>query len=76
MNDEIVIDPNFDPRAQSAFDNLNDATDWTWRGLAEAFARRYNREDLCELIDALDSVVYGEEDIDEDVDIEDIEELR
>ena len=52
--EEIDNDPNFDRRAQSAFDNLNDATDWTWMGLAKAFARRYNLADLEELRTALD----------------------
>jgi len=57
MNDEVVADLNFDHRAQSAFDNLNDATDWTWTGLAEAFGRRYNRVDLEELRAAIDAVI-------------------
>lgn len=59
MNDEVVTDPNFNHRAQSAFDNLNDATDWTWTGLAEAFGRRYNRVDLEELRAAIDAVIEG-----------------
>jgi len=57
MNDEVVPDPNFNHRAQSAFDNLNDATDWTWQGIAEAFGRRYNRVDLEELRAAIDAVI-------------------
>jgi hypothetical protein len=52
--DETISDPNFDRRAQSAFDNLNDATDWTWTGLAAAFSRRYELADLEELRTALD----------------------
>jgi hypothetical protein len=52
--DETISDPNFDRRAQSAFDNLNDATDWTWTGLAGAFSRRYDLADLEELRTALD----------------------
>lgn len=52
--DEVVNDPNFDHRAQEAFDNLNDATDWTWSGIANAFARRYELSDLIELKDAID----------------------
>jgi hypothetical protein len=52
--DETISDPNFDRRAQSAFDNLNDATDWTWTGLAAAFSRRYELADLDELRTALD----------------------
>ena len=59
MNDEVVPDPNFDHRAQAAFDNLNDATDWTWTGLAEAFWCRYNRNDLLELRAAIDAVIEG-----------------
>lgn len=54
MNEEVTIDPNFDHRAQEAFDNLNDATDWTWSGIANAFARRYELSDLIELKDAID----------------------
>jgi hypothetical protein len=45
---------NFNARAQSAFDNLNDATDWTWSGLAKAFARRYELPDMEELKDAIE----------------------
>ena len=55
--DEVVADPNFDRRAQSAFDNLNDATDFTWTGLAKAFSRRYDLPDLEELLAALDSEI-------------------
>ena len=45
---------NFNHRAQTAFDALNDATDWTWTGIASAFARRYDRADLEELRTAID----------------------
>jgi hypothetical protein len=47
-------DLNFNPRAQAAFDNLNDATDWTWSGIAKAFARRYDRPDLTEFLAAIE----------------------
>jgi hypothetical protein len=50
----MKLDLNFDHRAQEAFDNLNDATDWTWAGIAKAFAKRYDLPDLTELRAALD----------------------
>ena len=68
MNDEVVSDPNFDHRAQAAFDNLNDATDWTWSGLAEAFAKRYGRADLVELRMAIDAMIDASDDL-EDFDV-------
>lgn len=51
---EVANDPNFDRRAQEAFDSLNDGTDWTWTGLARAFSRRYELSDLKELKNAID----------------------
>ena len=55
--DDDSIDCNFSNRAQSAFDWLNDGTDWTWKGLAEAFARQYGVDDLMELQAAIDAVI-------------------
>jgi hypothetical protein len=52
--EEVVGDPNFDHRAQAAFDSLNDGTDWTWTGLARAFSRRYELSDMQELKNAID----------------------
>ena len=64
--DEVATDPNFDRRAQSAFDNLNDATDWTWSGIAAAFARRYGLADLMEL----QAAIQAEIDVNYDFNIE------
>jgi len=63
MNDEVVTNLNFDHRAQSAFDNLNDETDWTWSGLAEAFARRYELPDLEELKSAIEHEMEAKKDL-------------
>jgi hypothetical protein len=60
--DETVANPNFDRRAQSAFDNLNDATDFTWTGLAKAFARRYDLPDLEEFRSELDLAIQAMKD--------------
>ena len=48
---------NFSIRAQLAFDQLNDGTDWTWSGLAAAFARQYGIEDLMELQAAIGAII-------------------
>lgn len=46
---------NFDKQAQSRFDALaDDGGDWTWTGLAKAFATRFGRADIEELIACLD----------------------
>jgi hypothetical protein len=44
------IDYNFTHRAQEAFDQLHNDTDWTWSGLANAYAKRYTKEDIEELV--------------------------
>lgn len=42
---------NFDEQAQSRFDALvDDGGDWSWAGLAAAFAARYGRADIEELV--------------------------
>ena len=51
------IDYNFTPRAQAVFDQLNNDTDFTWYGIAQAFARRYTRADIEELIRYLDEAM-------------------
>ena len=61
MDDDAEL--NFSFRAQAAFDNLNDGTDWTWQGLAEAFLNRYNRDDLIELRAAIDAVIDPSDDV-------------
>ena len=55
MDDDAEL--NFSFRAQAAFDNLNDGTDWTWAGIAAAFARRYGLDDLLELQAAIQAEI-------------------
>ena len=65
MNDDDA-ELNFSFRAQAAFDNLNDGTDWTWAGIAAAFARRYGLDDLMEL----QAAIKAEIDVNYDFNIE------
>ena len=46
---------NFGVEAQRRFDALCENEDWTWSGIAQAFARRYNDVDFSELKNAIDA---------------------